>query len=504
MKTVKRYFEGASAGRPAKMGRARALPMTPAAPDTPSPAAVTAFLRGLDRRARLFASVQAGDALAAQHAMAVVARVFTGEAGQWPIAEWPRQYWRLLLAAPSLRKPPSQVSTPQLPGIGRLAVEARAAVLLHLVAALDDVDAAAALGIDIETYQARIRDALPRDALGQPDVDVWRAWRAAAERELARAPEPASQPLIPDATEEQVEPESKSRGNVDLGPTSSSPTASADAEARHHRRMRWLWAGVALCLVAMVTTFFLHPRGREVLDHWRAEIKRELLDAAAEPKARFDAADLALHPDRDLLAAPGELAFARQLPLIAWLDVASADVRAADAVRLPVTLAPAQASAPVPAGVDASLVRRARQWDALPARARGAQRGAWQAWRALPAAERVRLRAIAARWQLLAGEERVALRARFDALPADARHGWWLGPELGRHWPRVAPLFAFAPEPQRVALLDLLRAADTEDIDALERLAQITPPEERDALRSDLLRVPAAQRRTWMLEKVQG
>ena len=95
-------------------------------------------------------------------------------------------------------------------------------------------------------------------------------------------------------------------------------------------------------------------------------------------------------------------------------------------------------------------------------------------------------------------------RALAVARRRGARHGWWLGPELGRQWPRVAPLFAFAPEPQRVALLDLLRAADTEDIDALERLAQITPPEERDALRSDLLRVPAAQRRTWMLEKVQG
>ena len=96
------------------------------------------------------------------------------------------------------------------------------------------------------------------------------------------------------------------------------------------------------------------------------------------------------------------------------------------------------------------------------------------------------------------------LRARFDALPADSRHGWWLGPELGRHWPRVAPLFAFAPEGQRAALLDLLRAAGTEDIDALERLAQITPPEERDALRLDLLRVPLAERRAWMLAKVQG
>lgn len=460
--------------------------MTPAAPDLPSPAAVTAFLRGLDRRARLFASVQAGDAVAAQHALAVVARVFAGEAGQWPLAEWPRQYWRLLLAAPSLRKPPIEVPTPQLPGIGRLAVETRAAVLLHLVAGLDDADASAALGIDTPTYQARIRDALPRDALGQPDLDVWRAWRAAVERELARAPEPASPPIAPVAA--------------------AKPTAAVTvvADVRHRHRLRWLWAGVALCLVAMVATFFLHPRGREVLDQWRAPIKRMPLDAAAPPKARFDAADIALHPDHDLLASPGELAFARQLPLLAWLDIASADLRAADAVRLPVMLAPAAASLLPPADDAAALAQRQQRWDALPAKARGAQRGAWQAWRDLSAAERVRLRAIAVRWRLLAGEERVTLRARFEALPADARHGWWLGPGMGRHWPRVAPLFAFVPEDQRDALLALLRAADSEDIDALERLAQITPPEDRAALRLELLRVPAAERRAWMLAKVQG
>ena len=472
------------------MWRARALPMTPAAPDTPSPAAVTAFLRGLDRRARLFASVQAGDAVAAQHALAVVARVFTSDAGQWPIAEWPGQYWRLLLAAPSLRQPPIEVATPRLPGIGRLPAETRAAVLLHLVAGLDDAAASAALGIGIDAYQACIRDALPRDALGQPDVDVWRAWRAAVERELARAPEPASPPDAPDA---QVAPAQPVR------------PASVDADARHHFRLRWLWAGVALCIVAMVATYFLHPRGREVLDQWRASIKREALDAAAPPKARFDAADMTLHPDRDLLEAPGELAFARQLPLLAWLDIASAD--------LP------RSRRGAPAGDAGASTRPTRQrprttrlrWRSAGSAGmrcgrrrvvRNVARG--QAWRALSASERVRLRAIAARWQLLAGEERVALRARFDALPADARHGYWLGPRMGRHWPRVAPLFAFAPERQRVALLVLLRAADTEDIDALERLAQITPPEERDALRSDLLRVPAVERRAWMLAKVRA
>lgn len=460
--------------------------MTPAVPDLPSPAAVTAFLRGLDRRARLFAGVQAGDAVAAQHALAVVARVFSGEAGQWPIAEWPRQYWRLLLAAPSLRKPPINAPTPQLPGIGRLPVETRAAVLLHLVAALDDADASAALGIDIDTYQARIRDALPRDALGQPDVDVWRAWRAAVERELARVPEPVSPPP-----------------SVAVAGARPVPVASVDADSPHRSRVRWLWAGVALCIVALLATFFLHPRGRDVLDQWRAEIKREPLEAAAPPKARFDAGDLALHPDGDLLAAPAELAFARQLPLLAWLEVASADLRAADAVRLPVLLGAVQVNVTATADDASALAQRRQRWDALPPHARGAQRGAWQAWRSLPAAERVRLRATGMRWGMLADDERVALLARFDALPADARRGWWLGPEMGRHWPRVAPLFAFAPEAERVALLALLRGADSEDIDALERLAQITPPEERDALRLDLLRVPAAERRAWMLAKVQ-
>ncbi|GHC12384.1 DUF3106 domain-containing protein [Thermomonas carbonis] len=469
--------------------------MTPAAPDTPSPAAVTAFLRGLDRRARLFAGVQAGDEASARHALAVVARVFAGEAGQWPLAEWPRQYWRLLLAAPSMRKPPAEASAPRLPGIARLAVETRAAVLLHLVAALDDADAAGALGIDTAAYQARIRDALPLDALGQPDVDVWRTWRAAAERELAQLAEPEA----PKVGSAKVGSESTFPRKVDSDPTFADPTF----DTRHRHRLRWLWAGVVLCVLALMATFFLHPRGREVLDQWRAEIKREPLDAAAAPKARFDAGDLALHPDRELLSMPGELGFAVQLPLLAWLEVAGADPRAADAVRLPVIVAATDAGMSIAAD-DAAPLPRVQRWDALSPTSRATRRGAWQAWRTLRPAERVRLRAIATRWRLLGSEEQAALRARFDALPADARHGWWLGPDMGRHWPRVAALFAFAPASQRDALLALLRAADAEDIDALERLAQITPPEERDALRLDLLRVPLAQRRAWMLAKVQG
>ncbi|MFT4178802.1 MAG: DUF3106 domain-containing protein [Thermomonas sp.] len=431
-----------------------------------SPAAVAAFLRGLERRARLFATVQAGSPAAAGQALAVVAQVFAGEAAKWPIAQWPRHYWRLLLAAPALRKPAEAGASP-LPGIARLPAEARAAVLLYLVAELDEADVAAVLGVSVEDCQRRIRDALPRDALGQPDADVWRAWRAAAQRERERLPAPAP-----------------------VAARSVAAPPPADDARRHRRRLRWLWVGVIACVLALAATFFLHPRGRALLDAWRVTIKHEALPPADPPKARFDAADAALHPDRELLAAPEEFAFARDLPLLAWL------AQAEDASALPEVEAASPSIAPAPP-------MQMRDWDALSPSQRGTYRGAWAAWQALPAEERALLRSIARRLQALPAEQQQRLRADFDALPFDARHGWWLGPVIGREWPRVAALFAFVPDAQRPSLLRLLREAPPEDIDQLQRLAQTTPPEARDALRLDLLQVPTAQRHAWLLAKLQ-
>ena len=102
------------------MRRAFLSAMTPT-PAPPSPAAVAAFLRGLDKRARLFAAVQAGDAARGERALAAVARVFAAEAAQWPLAQWPQQYWRLLLATPSLRHAAAPEENALLPGVARLA-----------------------------------------------------------------------------------------------------------------------------------------------------------------------------------------------------------------------------------------------------------------------------------------------------------------------------------------------------------------------------------------------
>ena len=463
-------------------------------PTLPTPGAVAAFLRGADRRARLFAQVQAGgqDA-AAEQARLAVARVFASEAGQWPIAEWPGQFWRLLLSAPALRRH-AGAGHPggPLPGIARLPPDQRAAVLLHLVAGLGEAEAAVALDLDVPTYHGRIRDALPRDLAGQPDVDVWRNWRAQAERELARMPEPAPAPVAAPAPA----PRAPAKAHA------PEPMAGG-GDRRHRRRMRWLWLGVLLCVLALVATFVLHPRGRELIDQWRTHVRVDALAAAEPPRARFAAGDIALHPDHDLLSSPAELAIARQLPLLAWLATVEADPEAVPPAGPEAGPAlPPAAPAPT-ADSAAGLAARLQAWEALPPRERGRQRGAWAAWRALVPAERVALRGVADRLKAMPAPERMAVRSRFEALPHDARHGGWLGPRLQGAWPRVAPLFGFVPEAQRAQLLQLLREANSDDIDALERLAQTTPPEEREAVRAALLRVPAAQRRAWVLGQLQ-
>lgn len=457
--------------------------MTPV-PAPPSPAAVAAFLRGFDKRAQLFASVQAGDAARGARALSVVARVFAAEASQWPLAQWPQQYWRLLLATPSLRHAAPPTPYPVLPGIARLPPEPRAAVLLHLVAGLADDAAAPALGLSVPAYQAMIRDSLPRNELGQPDVDVWRAWQATVQRELARAAPP---------------PPAKRTAQPAPRPLAAA-TAAAELPAPHG--VRWLWLGVAACAVAFAAAFFIHPAGREVIHQWFATIKREPLPAAAPPKARFDARDLALHPDRELLASPQEAWFAERLDVLAWLATA-AEPGAADAVPLPI-LDEARRPPVMDVGDQAkALSRRMRRWDASPASVRGERRGRWQAWRALVPAERIQLRGIGWRLRQLSTEEQQALGERFAAQSSDARAGWWLGPRLGRDWPRVAALFGYVGEAERERLLRFLREATPGDLDACARLAQSIPPEEREALRAELLAQPTAQRGAWLQARLQ-
>lgn len=439
-------------------------------------AAVQAFLRGLHRRAWLLATIQCGAPEPTERALRAAAQVFASEADTWPMPQWPLQYWRVLLSVPAVRRAAPNTATTPLPELASADAITRAAVLLLLVAGLSEVDAAAVLGMEVAAFEQRIRTALPRTADGQPDLDAWRRWHAAVQQALKNA-------SIPPAPSD-IAPQPHA-------PASATPPPRSVDERRHTHRLRWLWAGVGIGVVALAATFFIHPRGRALLDQWRNQVRVEALPAAAAPKARFNPGDAREHPDYALLAAPNALQLARDLPMLAWLSAAASDALPTD----PTVPLPPHAEATRTA---ADLNERLRRWDALPPPQRAQQRAAWAEWQALTDAERRQLHTTAARFATLPAAQQQALRGRYAALSFDAHRGWHLGPTLGRDWPRVMALFAFTDAAERDALMQLLRQATPEDIEVLARLAQTTPPEARAQLRRDLLAQPPAQRLAWM------
>ena len=94
------------------------------------------------------------------------------------------------------------------------------------------------------------------------------------------------------------------------------------------------------------------------------------------------------------------------------------------------------------------------------------------------------------------------MRAQFDALDASQRRGWRLGPTLGADYEKLQPLLAYVPPAQRLPLLASLRAMTAEQRAELAVLAQRTPPQDRQALRAELLAQPGAQLESWLQRKL--
>lgn len=145
-----------------------------------------------------------------------------------------------------------------------------------------------------------------------------------------------------------------------------------------------------------------------------------------------------------------------------------------------------------------ALQQRSVAWDALPLAQRRELRERWQAWQALPAREQWQLRTAATAFAALPPEQQQVLRARFEALGESERRGWRLGPVLGADYARLQPLLMQVPSAQREPLLAVLRAMTPAELDDLATLAQRTPPQERDALRRDLVSTSAANRAAWL------
>lgn len=176
--------------------------------------------------------------------------------------------------------------------------------------------------------------------------------------------------------------------------------------------------------------------------------------------------------------------------LLVLLPVA---VSLAAPATLPVDALPASAPATGPQS----------HWAALAPAQQRELRARYAAWRALPESERQRVRRAAAEMAALPAAGREALRDRFLGLDRLHRDGWRLGPELGALYPKLQPLFGYLPEAQREPMLALLRQLDARELAQLSLLSQRTPPQEREALREELLAVPAAGRDEWLQRKLR-
>jgi hypothetical protein len=483
------------------------------APTTGAPPALSAFLRGTGRRALLFAALQAGEGPAVDAALIRAAARFVAAAEALPMGAWPSRFWGSLVA--ELPRPGAAGTMPPdlgIPGLQALAAPgsgARTAMLLALVAGLDEDDGGAALGVDAATWRMALRRAAPRDGAGDFDETQWRTL-AAALRDAQRD--------LPDARLAWWEHVAAAALAPRARPAAAAIPDSDPGDAGHRRRaVRLLWIGVGACALALVATFV----------PWRAWQAGDgdanpaaaagiPLDAAESPDARYDATfALRHHPDLPRLLAGGD-ALLRESDFGAWYAARLAsgapespeppDARAAaDAPEA--ANAPAAQPAPEPgvAAIEpqplpafdalspAQLVllrQRADASDALPRSERGALRERWEAWQRLPVAERHAVRAALAAFAALPAEERQALRAEFAALPGDLQRGWLLGPTLGARWPLLQPLLQQVPADEREPLLARLHAMDPAALDAFAAIARRTPPQARDALRREVAGLP--------------
>ena len=285
---------------------------TPAAAST----ALGAFLRGVERRAAVFADLQCGDQSCADAAVQESLDGFMAVAGRYPVADWPQRYWALLLAAPSLRGQPATARWPDAFNLlAKLGRGPRAALLLSLVARLPEAEAAAVLGVAQPTYRLALQRALPSDAQGQPDVATWHALDRATRQALQALPTVRLLRLagLREAALTGHKPVTGARLRADSGDRTRKGRGSPPAWL-----LPALWIALALCVAGLVASF-VWPDGLTRKDDGPASTRMSPLPDAATPVARFDSGTALLtHPDFEQLANTEDAAVIDALDFYAW------------------------------------------------------------------------------------------------------------------------------------------------------------------------------------------
>jgi hypothetical protein len=275
----------------------------------PSPA-LAAFLRGIERRAYVFAQVQCGDDDVAQKALGRAMRAFRGTSAVSPLSAWPAAFWALLMAQPELSQGESRASELAALGSGP-----RAALLLRMVGGLDFDHAAKVLGVSEATYRFALQRALQQSG----DAGVSYASLGGLRERLrlqvktlppARLAELAA--LRDRVLQNQPEP---------------------TLERRQGELPRWLrgalWSLVALLAVAFAATFL--PMAPELAPGATQGLERE----SAPPAPVVRDSDRATHPDYAQLSAPADAALAADLAFLSWVASGRAPTPAPDVAGLP-------------------------------------------------------------------------------------------------------------------------------------------------------------------------
>ena len=451
------------------------------------PAALSAFLRGAERRAFVFLWLQGGDPAAAERALSAAIRAFPGPAAAMPMAEWPTRFWKLLAALPVPHDGPGDWP-PGLEALATMPAPVRQALLLRQVAGLDEAEAAALLGVEPAAYQALLGQACPTRADGGPDAAGWRLQAEAIQQagrgletpqlvRLAQLREAAlsARPVLPAARD----------ANAQSGPPSFASTGRGREPGRY-RWLAWLAALVLLVAIAVVAVAWLSTPAATVTQ-----------EPNEQPRV-VEAEDFRVHDHAPVRIEP--LPQADPVQAATWpeplQETAEADPRVAGLALLSWYAAGAPASAiereaAATGGVEATVPATS---DADPA-------ADADDWARLDPAEQERVAAAAV---ALAAEEpqaRAALRARFAALDAMERRGWRLGPVLGADYPALQPLLGFVSPGERDPLLDALRGLTPGQRARLAALAQRTPPADRTRLRDGLLAQAPERRGAWLEER---
>lgn len=259
----------------------------PVAAAPASTTAIAAFLRGVGRRAVVYAELQgAGDA---DIAVAAAVRLFRNVAPSLDLPRWPHAFWSGLVNAPALRG-----AGPDAPEWARIPAASRAALLLRLAAGLDDSEAARVLGVDVPVYQQALQRAL------------------AAARVDAAALQAQLQQRIAAVSAERVE-------RLTLARAADAPAARGRANPQRRPLLALLWSLLLLCVAGFAMTFRwpLEPQADEAAQAgpWGAP-----LPPAAAPASRFDPeAARIVHRDFALLVDADAAPFVRDLEFYSWL-----------------------------------------------------------------------------------------------------------------------------------------------------------------------------------------